>query len=182
MKQIYLKRGKEESLLRFHPWVFSGAIGRSDDGIGEGDVVRVLTATGHFIAIGHYQQGSIAVRVLSLRATQPSTNASGITACSRPCKRGRPSAGRQPDNQHHRLSSGARRRRQLPGLIVDVYGRRPSCRLTASACTLPAPRHSPASSGRSWGQHQTASTTRARPPYPSWSPRTASSWAAATTA
>ena len=40
MRQVYLKRGKEESLLRFHPWVFSGAIQHADDGIGEGDVDR----------------------------------------------------------------------------------------------------------------------------------------------
>ena len=65
MKQIYLKRGKEESLLRLHPWVFSGAIQRADKGIEEGELVRVLTNEGDFIAIGHYQIGSIAVRVLS---------------------------------------------------------------------------------------------------------------------
>ena len=67
MKQIVLKRGKEESLLRFHPWVFSGAIQHADDGISEGDIVRVVTGQGDFIAIGHYQAGSIAVRVLSFR-------------------------------------------------------------------------------------------------------------------
>lgn len=64
-KNIYLKRGKEDSLRRYHPWVFSGAIQRMDDGIGEGDIVRVITHTGDFIALGHYQIGSIAVRVLS---------------------------------------------------------------------------------------------------------------------
>ena len=67
MKQIQLKRGKEESLLRYHPWVFSGAIQHIDDGIVEGDIVRVVTSTGDFIAVGHYQEGSIAVRVLSFR-------------------------------------------------------------------------------------------------------------------
>ena len=64
-KQIQLRKGKDESLRRFHPWVFSGAIQRMDDGIEEGEVVRVVTNTGDFIAVGHYQQGSIAVRVLS---------------------------------------------------------------------------------------------------------------------
>ena len=63
--KVYLKRGKEESLLRFHPWVFSGAIHHADRGISEGDVVRVVNADGAFIAIGHYQGGSIAVRVLT---------------------------------------------------------------------------------------------------------------------
>jgi 23S rRNA (cytosine1962-C5)-methyltransferase len=65
MKQVYLKRGKEESLLRFHPWVFSGAIHHLDDGIEEGNVVRVVSEKGAFIAVGHYQQGSISVRVLT---------------------------------------------------------------------------------------------------------------------
>ena len=67
MKNLQLKRGKEDSLLRFHPWVFSGAIQHVDEGIAEGEVVRVLKNDGGFIAIGHYQAGSIAVRVLSFR-------------------------------------------------------------------------------------------------------------------
>ena len=65
MKHVYLKRGKEDSLLRFHPWVFSGAIHHLDDGIEEGNVVRVVSEKGVFIAVGHYQQGSISVRVLT---------------------------------------------------------------------------------------------------------------------
>ena len=65
MKTIHLKRGKEESLLRFHPWIFSGAIHHTDNGIEEGEVVRVVNEKGDFIAVGHYQQGSIAVRVLT---------------------------------------------------------------------------------------------------------------------
>lgn len=65
MKKIYLKRGKEESLLRFHPWIFSGAIHHIDSGVEEGDVVRIVSEKDDFIAVGHYQQGSIAVRVLT---------------------------------------------------------------------------------------------------------------------
>ena len=64
-KKIYLKKGKEESLKRFHPWVFSGAIQHLPEDVDEGEVVRVMTAGGEFIAVGHYQIGSIAVRVLS---------------------------------------------------------------------------------------------------------------------
>ncbi len=64
-KSVYLKKGKEESLKRFHPWIFSGAIQRMDNDIEEGETVRVFTSGGEFIAIGHYQIGSIAVRVLS---------------------------------------------------------------------------------------------------------------------
>ena len=65
MKQVQLKRGKEDSLLRFHPWVFSGAIQHIDNDVTEGEVVRVITSNGSYIATGHFQQGSIAVRVLS---------------------------------------------------------------------------------------------------------------------
>ncbi len=62
---VYLKKGKEESLGRFHPWVFSGAIHHIDGRPEEGDVVRVISADGRFLAVGHIQIGSIAVRVLS---------------------------------------------------------------------------------------------------------------------
>lgn len=64
-KQIKLKKRKEESLLRYHPWVFSGAIEGIDNGIEEGDVVKVFSHEGEYLAVGHYQVGSIAVRVLS---------------------------------------------------------------------------------------------------------------------
>ena len=52
-KKAYLKRGKDESLKRFHPWIFSGAIDHIDDGVEEGDVVQVFTEEGNFIAVGH---------------------------------------------------------------------------------------------------------------------------------
>jgi 23S rRNA (cytosine1962-C5)-methyltransferase len=65
LKTIFLKRGKEDSLVRNHPWIFSGAIHHSDGELQEGDKVRVLNSEGKFIAIGHWQIGSIAVRVLS---------------------------------------------------------------------------------------------------------------------
>jgi len=64
-RNVFLKPGKDESLKRFHPWVFSGAIKRMDEGIEEGDVVRVLNSKGEFIAVGHFQKGTITVRVLS---------------------------------------------------------------------------------------------------------------------
>ena len=66
-KQVYLRKGKEESLLRFHPWVFSGAIASLDEGIEEGEIVKVITSKGDCIAIGHYQIGSIAVRILTFK-------------------------------------------------------------------------------------------------------------------
>lgn len=64
-KKIILKPKKEESLKRFHPWVFSGAVAQKDKDLVEGDIVNVYTAKDEFIAVGHYQVGSIEVRVLS---------------------------------------------------------------------------------------------------------------------
>ena len=69
---VHLRRGKEESLLRRHPWVFSGAIEHiteCEQPLAEGDIVDVRTKQGDFIAMGHYQIGSIAVRVLSFEQT-----------------------------------------------------------------------------------------------------------------
>ena len=65
MIKIILKRGREESLLRFHPWVFSGAIADVQGNPAEGDIVSVHSSDGTCLAYGHYQVGSIAVRVLS---------------------------------------------------------------------------------------------------------------------
>ena len=65
MTTITLKRGKEDSLRRYHPWVFSGAINKIQGHHAEGDLVRVISADGDFLAVGHWQVGSIAVRVLS---------------------------------------------------------------------------------------------------------------------
>lgn len=65
MYKVYLKSGKEESLKRFHPWVFSGAIAHFDGEPEEGEVVEIYTSKKEFIAKGHFQIGSIAVRVLS---------------------------------------------------------------------------------------------------------------------
>ena len=65
MTKIYLKKGRDESILRFHPWVFSGAIAQIVGEPVEGDVVGVYACDGTFLAHGHYQIGSIAVRILS---------------------------------------------------------------------------------------------------------------------
>ena len=65
MIKITLKKGRDESLRRFHPWVFSGAIAEVHGNPAEGDVVAVHASDGSFLAYGHYQVGSIAVRVLS---------------------------------------------------------------------------------------------------------------------
>ncbi len=120
--QIYLKKGKEESLLRRHPWIFSGAIERVEfDGeLTEGDIVDIYTKSSDYIASGHYQIGSIAVRVLTfendtidqswwnsrLAAAYDVRRCLGLT-----------------DNEQttcYRLVHGEGD--SLPGLIVDIYG------------------------------------------------------------
>ena len=120
MKQIYLKRGKEESLLRFHPWVFSGAIHHADPDIEEGETVRVLTATGDFIAVGHYQQGSIAVRVLTFNdvAIDEAFWQSRLTSALQ--MRIATGIANNPVNDTFRLVHGEGD--NLPGLIIDIYG------------------------------------------------------------
>ena len=63
MKKVILKPSKEKSLLRKHPWIFSGAIKKIDDGIKDGDIVEVFTNKENYIATGHYNEGNISVRI-----------------------------------------------------------------------------------------------------------------------
>jgi 23S rRNA (cytosine1962-C5)-methyltransferase len=72
--QVILKKGKEISLQRFHPWVFSGAIAKLQGGISDGDWVTVVSAGGNILGHGHYQAGSIAVRMLSFDSLLPQSN------------------------------------------------------------------------------------------------------------
>jgi len=92
MTRIILKKGREDSLLRFHPWVFSGAIERVEgDEPAEGDVVAVYSHGGEFLASGHYQIGSIAVRVLSFESeTLPPDFLGGQIAGGSRCQEGVP--------------------------------------------------------------------------------------------
>lgn len=121
-KIVVLKKGKEESLRRYHPWVFSGAIHHIEGQPDEGDLVKVVSADGTFLAWGHVQIGSIAVRVLSfdpkekidgafwrhrLRVALDARRAIGLV-----------------DNDFtnsFRLVHGEGD--NLPGLVIDVYGR-----------------------------------------------------------
>ena len=121
---VHLRRGKEESLLRNHPWVFSGAIERISENIAplsEGDMVDVVTKQGDFIAKGHWQIGSIAVRVLSFENedidqawwNRRISEAKGV----------REALGlvNNSDTTCYRLVHGEGD--LLPGLVIDIYER-----------------------------------------------------------
>lgn len=115
-----LRRGKEESLLRFHPWIFSGAIYSMEGTPAEGDLVDVYTSQGDFIARGHYQIGSITIRVLSfidetidqswwnerIELAYHMREALGLT--------------NNPQTTCYRLVHGEGD--SLPGLVIDIYG------------------------------------------------------------
>ena len=119
-KLLYLKKGKEESLKRYHPWIFSGAVHHTEGELQEGDIVTVLTIDGEFVAVGHWQIGGIAVRVLSfldepidrhfweerLRMALSVRVRVGVADCQ--------------NNNTFRLVHGEGD--NLPGLVIDMYG------------------------------------------------------------
>lgn len=120
MIKVILKKGKEASLERFHPWVFSGAVAKMTGEPEEGEVVEVYTASGEFIAIGHYQIGSIAVRVLSFekRAIDKAFIVERLTAAYN--MRKAMNLDFSERNNTFRLVHGEGD--FLPGLIIDIYG------------------------------------------------------------
>lgn len=119
LPEIRLKRGKDESLRRFHPWVFSGAVASVPDGLEEGDAVRVVTHEGDTVGVGHWQIGSIAVRMLAFGVEElPS---SFFSERLRRAYGLREALGlMRPDNDCFRLVHGEGD--FLPGLVVDIYG------------------------------------------------------------
>ena len=121
MLTLHLKRGKDESLKRFHPWIFSGAVHHIDGQPAEGDLVRVVTSDDTFIAIGHWQIGSIAVRVLTF-VDEPIDDCfwQRRLACALQARKAMGLTGRQ-DNTTFRLVHGEGD--SLPGLVIDIYGR-----------------------------------------------------------
>lgn len=118
-RKVFLKPKKEESLKRFHPWIFSGAIAKIEGIPQEGETVEVYTSDQQFIALGHYQIGSIAIRVLSFQKEEIDYHfwkrkieqayalrkAIGLTP--------------SPENNTFRLVHGEGD--GLPGLIIDIY-------------------------------------------------------------
>ena len=119
-KKIYLKRGKDESLRRYHPWIFSGAIAKMDEGIEEGDVVNVYTSDGGFIAVGHYQIGSIMVRVLDFTEREIDETFF-LERLERAFEMRKALGLMRDDNNAFRLVHGEGD--FLPGLVVDIYDR-----------------------------------------------------------
>jgi 23S rRNA (cytosine1962-C5)-methyltransferase len=117
---VHLKRGKDESLKRFHPWVFSGAIARCDDGIVDGDFVEIHDNEDHFIAIGHFQRGTIMVRVLTF--THEEMGHAFWVRRFKEARTVREAAGLCCDGEGltFRLVHGEGD--QLPGLVIDCYG------------------------------------------------------------
>ncbi len=122
MIRIILNKGKEQSLKRFHPWVFSGAVKRIEGGDpAEGDVVEVYSFGGEYLGCGHYQVGSITVRILSFKkeAIDDAFWYSAIKgAYDARCTLG---LVENKDTDAYRLVHGEGD--FLPGLIVDIYGR-----------------------------------------------------------
>lgn len=117
-KKVKLKPKKEESLKRFHPWIFSGAVQSKDESLTEGEVVNVYTINDEFIAVGHYQIGSIEVRVLSFEEEDIDLDFWKKRLSS--ALELRKSIGLLSDNNNsYRLVHGEGD--LLPGLIVDVY-------------------------------------------------------------
>ena len=119
MKRIILHKGKEKSLLRYHPWVFSGAVAKMDKGIGNGEIVEVCDHTGAFLALGHYHYNSIAVRVFSFDPVTPDYDFWRDKLIR--AYRFRQSIGLtdNPDTTMYRLVNGEGD--GLPGLIIDLY-------------------------------------------------------------
>lgn len=123
LPQLRLRKGKEESLDRFHPWVFSGALTRMPseaDGIEEGDLVSVVASDGRVIGTGHFQIGSIAVRMLTFDASEAIDADFYRRRLAQALSLRRAIGLPSPDTDAYRLVHGEGD--FLPGLVVDVYG------------------------------------------------------------
>lgn len=117
--EIVLRKGKEQSLERLHPWVFSGAVAHLPETVEEGDTVKVVSSTGKVIGTGHYQIGSITVRILAWgdAAVDAALYGERLNAAYE-LRRALKLINRH--NNAYRLVHGEGD--FLPGLVVDVYG------------------------------------------------------------
>ena len=119
--KIYLKKNKEDSRKRLHPWIFSGAILKMDEGIAEGDVVDVVGYNGEFIGKGHYQIGSIAVRMLTFSEEEIDEAFWQKRLLSALQMRIAIGVADNKNNDTYRLVHGEGD--NMPGLVVDCYGK-----------------------------------------------------------
>jgi 23S rRNA (cytosine1962-C5)-methyltransferase len=121
MKKIWLKKGKDAAVKRFHPWIFSGAVGQRDEDLQDGDIVEVHSRQDQILGIGHFQDGNIMVRMLSFSAD--TIDPAFWTAKIRRAYEYREKLGliNSKETDCYRLvhASGD----QLPGLIIDIYGK-----------------------------------------------------------
>ena len=119
--KVHLKPKKEDSLLRFHPWVFSGAIQTIEGNPEEGDIVDVVGNDGLFLGRGHYQPGSIAVRILTFEDRPIDQQYWHNRIAAALDLRKKLNLLRQNQNNTYRLVHGEGD--NLPGLIIDIYAR-----------------------------------------------------------
>lgn len=119
LPEVRLRKGKEESLDRFHPWVFSGAIYSMPDDVEEGEVVAVVASDDRLIGVGHYQIGSIAVRILDFADTFID-KAFFMSRLSEALRLRKALGLDREDNDAYRLVHGEGD--FLPGLVIDIYG------------------------------------------------------------
>lgn len=119
MNKIILKPGKDRSVFRYHPWIFSGAIARADGHPQEGELVKVYSSDNRYLATGHCQIGSIAVRILTF--TDEPINYSFWKKRIEKAYQKREAIGLTPtpDNNVFRLVHGEGD--NLPGLVIDYY-------------------------------------------------------------
>lgn len=119
MNKITLKPGKDRSLFRYHPWVFSGAIARIESGIQEGDLVKIYNAQNQYLATGHYQIGSIAVRILTFEEKEINYDFWKERIAQAYALRRAVGLIGNPHNNVYRLIHGEGD--NLPGLVIDIY-------------------------------------------------------------
>ena len=119
MNKIFLKPGKERSVFRFHPWIFSGAIERGEGSLQEGDLVKVYSHDQHYLATGHCQIGSIAVRILTFEEEEINYDFWKKRILAAWQLRQSLGLTQSPSNNVYRLIHGEGD--HLPGLVVDYY-------------------------------------------------------------
>lgn len=121
MKKIILKDKKDASLRRFHPWVFSGAVDKMEGKVTDGEVVEIYSKSGDYLATGHYQNGSICVRIFSFEKTDANQEFWTTKLRNAYQYRGNLNLINNPQTNCYRLVHAEGD--GLPGLIIDIYNK-----------------------------------------------------------